>query len=43
MKIIDLRDSSENDTSYCFIIIFAALMTVNEALNAKSSFLSSLD
>ena len=42
LKIRDLSDSTENGTLYCFIIIFAALIAVNEALNAKSSFLSSL-
>lgn len=42
LKIRYLRDLTENGTSYCFIIIFAAFMAVNEVLNAKSSFLSSL-
>lgn len=42
LKIRDLRDSTENGTLYCFIIIFATLIAVNEALNAKSNFLSSL-
>lgn len=35
-------DSTEYGTLYYFIVIFAALIAVNNALNTKYSFLSAL-